>query len=72
MKSKSASIKLFRHTLLGNPHTDYVLVYEETDERFNIGAGRTRDRKYIVLESASHTTSDERFLPRDKPRLISR
>jgi len=58
--------QLFRHTL-GNPHTEDVLVYEETDERFNIGAGRTRDRKYIVLESASHTTSEERFLPRDKP-----
>jgi oligopeptidase B len=58
--------QLFRHTL-GNPHTEDVLVYEETDERFNIGAGRTRDRKYIVLESASHTTSEERFLPRDHP-----
>jgi len=53
--------QLFRH-VLGAPHSGDVLVYEETDERFNIGAGRTRDRKYIVLESASHTTTEERFV----------
>src|SRR5277367_1666191 len=58
--------QLFRHTL-GAPHAEDVLVYEETDERFNIGAGRTRDDKYIVLESASHTTSEEQFLRADDP-----
>lgn len=58
--------QLFRHTL-GTPHAQDVLVYEETDERFNIGAGRTRDDKYIVLESGSHTTSEARFLSADTP-----
>ena len=58
--------RLYRHTL-GAPHTDDVLVFEETDERFNIGAGRTRDRKYIVMESSSHTTSEERFVRADAP-----
>src|SRR5215470_3333887 len=58
--------QLFRHRL-GALHTEDVLVYEETDERFNIGAGRTRDDKYIVLESASHTTSEAQFLPADSP-----
>jgi oligopeptidase B len=58
--------QLFRHEL-GAAHADDVLVYEETDERFNIGAGRTRDRKYLVLESASHTTSEEKFLSADDP-----
>ena len=53
--------QLFRH-VLGAPHSGDVLVYEETDERFNIGAGLTRDRKYIVLESASHTTTEESFV----------
>ncbi len=37
--------QLFRH-IMGTPHAEDVLVYEETDERFNIGAGRTRDGKY--------------------------
>ena len=58
--------QLFRH-VLGEPQAKDVLVYEEGDERFNIGAGRTRDDKYIVLESASHTASEEQFLPADDP-----
>jgi oligopeptidase B len=58
--------QLFRH-VLGAPHAQDVLVYEETDERFNIGAGRTRDDKYIVLEAGSHTTSEARFLAADAP-----
>jgi oligopeptidase B len=58
--------QLFRHRL-GTPHTEDVLIYEETDERFNVGAGRTRDRLYIVLESASHTTSEERYLSSNRP-----
>ncbi len=62
--------KLFRHTLAeysilspGGAH----LVYEETDERFNLGVGRTRDRKYILVESGSHTTNEVRFLPTAHP-----
>src|SRR6202020_607957 len=58
--------QLSRHTV-GSPQSADVLVYEEADERFNVGAGRTRDDKYIVLESASHTASEEQFLPADDP-----
>ncbi|HEY4046619.1 MAG TPA: S9 family peptidase [Acidobacteriaceae bacterium] len=58
--------QLFRHTL-GAPQENDALLFEETDERFNIGVGRTRDRKYIVLGISSHTTSEERFLPADQP-----
>ena len=58
--------RLYRHNL-GDPQSADVLVFEETDERFNIGAGRTRDDQYLVLESSSHTTSEARFLPSDKP-----
>jgi oligopeptidase B len=58
--------QLFRH-VLRTPQNEDVLVYEEEDERFNVGAGRTRDEKYIVLESASHTTSEEQYLRADEP-----
>ena len=58
--------QLYRHTL-GAPHSEDTLIYEETDERFNIGAGRTRDGQYIILESSSHTTSEEQFLRADSP-----
>ncbi len=58
--------QLWKH-VLGTPHAEDALVYQDDDERFNLAAGRTRDGKYIVLESASHTTSEARVLPADNP-----
>jgi oligopeptidase B len=58
--------QLYRH-VVSQPQDKDALLYEEADERFNVGAGRTRDGKYIVLESASHTTSEEQFLPAADP-----
>lgn len=37
-------------------------VFQEADERFNVGVGRTRDKKYLIVESGSHTTSEGWFL----------
>lgn len=65
-EEQKRQFQLFRHEL-GRLHTEDALVYEEADERFNIGAGRTRDDRYIILESASHTTTENRFLPADRP-----
>ncbi|HEX3470082.1 MAG TPA: S9 family peptidase [Silvibacterium sp.] len=61
-EEQKRQFQFYRH-VLGAPHSEDVLIYEETDERFNIGAGRTRDDQYIILESSSHTTSEEQFLP---------
>jgi len=47
--------------------SEAALVYQDDDERFNLGAGRTRDGKYLVMESASHTTSESWVLPSDDP-----
>jgi oligopeptidase B len=58
--------QLWRHTL-GTPHSSDVLVLDEPDERFNIGVGRTRDGAFLILESASHTTSEARFLSAEDP-----
>jgi oligopeptidase B len=58
--------QLWRHAL-GAPHAGDVLVYQEDDERFNVGAGRTRDGKILVIESASHTTTECRVLRADAP-----
>jgi oligopeptidase B len=58
--------QLWRH-MRGTPYAADVLVYQDDDERFNLGAGRTRDGKFIVLESASHTTSESRVLPANEP-----
>jgi oligopeptidase B len=58
--------QLYRH-VVGTAQSADVLIYEEADERFNVGVGRTRDDKYLVLESASHTTGEQHFLPADEP-----
>jgi len=58
--------QLWRHTL-GTPHSADALVYQDDDERFNLGAGRTRDGKFLVLESASHITTEFRVLPAAEP-----
>jgi oligopeptidase B len=66
--------QLWRH-LRGTPYAADALVYEDNDERFNVGAGRTRDGKFIMLESHSHITSECHVLAADEPegefRLIS-
>ena len=58
--------QLWRH-VRGTSHSEDVLIYQDDDERFNLGAGRTRDGKYVVLESASHTTSESWVLPATEP-----
>jgi oligopeptidase B len=65
-EEQKRQFQFWRHTL-GTPHADDVLVYQDDDERFNLGSGRTRDGKFIVLESASHTTTESRVLPADQP-----
>ena len=52
---------LFRHRV-GDIASQDVAVYEETDERFNLGVGKTRDGEYLLMEVGSHTTSECRFL----------
>ena len=58
--------RLYRHTL-GAPASDDTLVYEESDERFNLGIGRTRDRQYLLLEIGSHTTTEYHYLASSAP-----
>ena len=58
--------QLWRHTM-GTPHSSDVLVYQDDDERFNLGAGRTRDGEYLILEAGSHTTTEARVLLASKP-----
>jgi oligopeptidase B len=47
--------------------SESVLVFQDDDERFNLAVGRTRDGKFMVLESASHTASECRALAADAP-----
>ena len=65
---------LYRHQL-GDDVSRDVLVRNERDERFNLGVGKTRDGKYLVLEAGSHTTNECSVLlasnPLDEFRLIA-
>jgi oligopeptidase B len=58
--------QLYRHTLHA-AYTEDVIVYQDDDERFNIGVGRTRDGKFLVLESGSHTTTECSILAANNP-----
>jgi oligopeptidase B len=59
------SFQLYRHTV-GDTAPDTV-VYEDSDERFRIEVERTRSGTFIILTSASHTTSEVRFLAANHP-----
>ncbi len=56
--------KFFRHVLGSSKHD---LLYEEKDELYRIFAGRTRSKGYIIVGTASSTTSEMRYLPADNP-----
>jgi oligopeptidase B len=57
--------QFYRHTV-GTAGSD-DLVYEEKDERFEVEATKTRSKKYIFLISASHTTSEARYISANQP-----
>src|SRR5258708_1235902 len=58
--------RFYRHTLGGDGKND-TLVYEEKDERFELGAEKSRSHKYIYLVSGSHTTSEVQYLDAASP-----
>lgn len=47
--------------------TGSELVLEESDEMFSVAVSRTRDRRWLVLSSQSHTTSECRVVRADAP-----
>ncbi len=58
------SDKFWRHDLNSNK-TD--LVFEEKDVMFNLGVGRSRDKRMLFLTSYAKTMREARYLPADAP-----
>jgi oligopeptidase B len=58
--------QLWRHEVGTDPATD-VLAYEEPDDRFYLGVGRTKDDRYILLVLESKVTTEVRALSADDP-----
>ncbi len=57
--------QVWRHTL-GSAAED-VLVFEEPDERYFVGVGRTQSDHYLVIGLSSKITSEVRVLEADDP-----
>ena len=60
------SNRLFRHRL-GTDVSEDALCFEEKDETFSIGIGKTRSNKYILLYSSVTLSSEMLILDADKP-----
>jgi oligopeptidase B len=58
------SDKFFRHTL-GSDKND--LIFEEKDELFDLGTGRSRDKAVIFMGSYSKTSTEFRYLSANNP-----
>lgn len=58
------SDKFWRHEIGTNKNE---LLYQEKDELFDIGVGRSRDHKMIFLTSYAKTMREVRYLPADNP-----
>ncbi len=58
--------QLWRHRV-GSDQAADTLVYEEVDDRFYLGVGRTKDDRYVLLGLHSKVTSECHALPADEP-----
>ncbi len=58
------SDKLWRHALGA---AKFEEIYNEKDELYDIGIGKTRDRKYLFLQIEAKDTSEVRYLRADRP-----
>jgi oligopeptidase B len=52
---------------LGTPVADDRLLIEEPDERYSLDVSSTRSERWIVITTASRTTTEVRVLPADDP-----
>lgn len=52
---------------LGEPVERDVELYHEDDEGYRVGVGETQSRKWLVISTGDHVTSEVRLLPADNP-----
>jgi oligopeptidase B len=56
--------KVFRH-VVGTEGSD--LIFEEKDELFDVGVGRSLDKKIVFVASGAKTSNEIRYVPADTP-----
>jgi oligopeptidase B len=60
--SAKRQYRLYRRTV-GSAAAEAQLIYEEQDGRFSLHVLKSLSKEFIFLESASHTTTEVRYLP---------
>ncbi len=63
------TVRVKKH-VLGTPTSSDVLVYEEEDDSFYMGIGRTRDDRFLTIELDSTVSSETRFAPAADPQTF--
>ncbi len=63
--------RVYRHRL-GTAQGDDVLIYEEHDPGFFVSLGITEDRRFVVVSTGDHVTSEVWLLPADAPASAAR
>ncbi len=64
------TVRVKKH-VLGTPASDDALVYEETDDSFYMGIGRTRNDRYICIGVESTVSSEMRCAPAADPQAFT-
>ena len=64
------TVRVRKH-VLGAPVEQDALVYEEQDDSFYMGIGRTRDDRYITIGVESTVSSELRYAPASDPRQFT-
>lgn len=57
---------VYRHRIGDNARHD-TLIYEEHDAGFFVGLGRTESRRFLLIETHDHTTSEVHVAPAEVP-----
>lgn len=60
------SFQIYRHEL-GTPIENDVLVYQEDDETFTCGIGKSKSKEYLFIGSSSTMADEWHFLDANKP-----
>jgi len=63
------TVRVKKH-VLGTPASSDVLVYEEKDDSFYMGVGRTRDDRFLTIELHSTVSSETRYAPAANPQAF--
>jgi oligopeptidase B len=61
---RTRTIKAHR---LGTDPAEDVVIYHEADEGYSVGVGTTSDRRWLVVSTSEHMTSEARLIPADDP-----